>query len=137
PATRVVTIGSDRVNSGRGSNVTSARSTALAAAISSPGPMAARAREATKRGVMRTFWKVGVVGGVVGAALLASGELQVHFRWLDNEARALDLFGKKDRAQDPSPSPETPAAGEPFWQQGSGKQAVVPHGVPNTFADLA
>jgi len=84
---------------------------------------------------MRTFGKIGLVVGILAAALLASGALRVQVSWLDNGAHALDLFGKSDAGKDAQPPAD--AADEPFWQQGSGKAAVVPHGVPNTFADLA
>jgi len=81
---------------------------------------------------MRTFAKIGVVVAVVAVALFASGALKVHVSWLDNDAYALDLFGKDDDAGQQASSSD-----EPFWQQGSGKPPVAPHGVPNTFADLA
>ncbi len=80
---------------------------------------------------MKTLVKFGVLAGIVAAALFASGALKVDFRWLDNDAHALDLFGGK------SETGQKGAGSEPFWQQGSGKAPVVPHGVPSTFADLA
>jgi serine protease Do len=84
---------------------------------------------------MRTFARFSALLGVVLAVLLASGALKVDVRWHPNGAFALDLFGKNDAA---ASQEETAApAGEPFWQQGSGKAPVVPRGVPNTFADLA
>jgi serine protease Do len=83
---------------------------------------------------MRTFGKIGLMVGIVAAALLASGALRVQVSWLDNGAHALDLFGKTETSKE---SPPPADSGDPFWQQGSGKAAVVPHGVPNTFADLA
>jgi serine protease Do len=64
--------------------------------------------------------------------LVASGVLQVQLRWLDNDAHALDLFGSSDDAETDAAS-----AGQPFWQEGSGKEPIIPRGVPNTFADLA
>jgi len=81
--------------------------------------------------------KVAVGGGIVAAALLASGTLDVRVRWLDHDARALDLFGKKTEATPPEDKQPAAAAEPPFWQQGSGKPSVAPRGVPNTFADLA
>jgi serine protease Do len=83
---------------------------------------------------MRTFWKIGLGVAVVAVALVASGALKVQVSWLDNDAYALDLFGKKDDASAGEPAADTPS---PFWQQGSGKAPIVPRGVPNTFADLA
>src|SRR5262245_35810286 len=79
---------------------------------------------------MRTFGKIGLLVAVVAVALMASGALKVDVRWLENDAYALDLFGKK--SDQIATAPE-----EPFWQQGSGKSPVVPRGIPNTFADLA
>src|SRR5262245_12334249 len=81
---------------------------------------------------MRTFAKLGVGVAVVAAALLASGALKVDISWLPNDAYALDLFGAKGDTGN-----EAAVSEEPFWQQGSGKEPVVPRGVPNTFADLA
>jgi serine protease Do len=80
---------------------------------------------------MRTFGKLGIVVAVVAVALLASGALKVDVHWLPNDAYALDLFGGE------TGTGSEPGASEPFWQQGSGKEPVVPRGVPNTFADLA
>ncbi len=79
---------------------------------------------------MRTFGKVGLVIGIVAAVLFASGALEVNVSWLDKDAHALDLFGKDAGKEDAG-------SAEPFWKQGSGKEPVVPRGVPNTFADLA
>jgi serine protease Do len=79
---------------------------------------------------MRTFARIGAVVAVALAALFASGALKIDVSWLPNDAHALDLFGEK-------PEAEPPASEAPFWQQGSGKEPVVPRGVPNTFADLA
>jgi serine protease Do len=81
---------------------------------------------------MRTFARIGVVVAVLAVALFASGALKVHVSWLDNDAYALDLFGKDDDA-----GKQDATSDEPFWQQGSGKPPVAPRGVPNTFADLA
>jgi serine protease Do len=83
---------------------------------------------------MRTFAKISAVVGILAVALLASGALHVHVTWLDNDAHALDLFGKADSNKDAG---KEAADSGPFWQQGSGKAPVVPRGVPNTFADLA
>ena len=81
---------------------------------------------------MRTFGKVLIGVAVALAVLVASGALEVRVSWLDNDALALDLFGRdKDGGEDPAP------AAEPFWKEGSGQEPVVPRGVPNTFADLA
>ena len=82
---------------------------------------------------MRTSVKSGILGTALGVALVASGALQVNVRWLPNDAKALDLFGKSD-AQTQGESADAPTE---FWQQGSGKAAIVPRGVPNSFADLA
>src|SRR5262249_38914881 len=87
---------------------------------------------AQKRGVMRTFGKIGLLVAVVAVALVASGALKVDVSWLDNDAYALDLFGKKSKDGQVAATSE-----EPFWQQGSGKSAVVPRGVPNNSADRA
>src|SRR4030095_9151672 len=89
-------------------------------------------RDDAKRGAMRTFAKIGVVVAVVAVALFASGALKVHVSWLDNDAYALDLFGKGDDAGEQASSSD-----EPFWQQGSGKPPVAPRGVPHTFAARA
>jgi serine protease Do len=78
--------------------------------------------------------KIGVVVAVVAVALFASGALKVNVSWLDNDAYALDLFGKKGGGE---AGVEAAPSDEPFWQQGSGKAPVTPLGVPNTFADLA
>jgi serine protease Do len=89
---------------------------------------------------MRTFARISGLLGVVLAVLLASGALQVDVRWAPNRAYALDLFGKGDKGTRGDAASEQPPAAEdpaPFWQQGSGKAAAVPRGVPNTFADLA
>jgi serine protease Do len=83
---------------------------------------------------MRTFGKIGLVVGILAAALLASGALRVQVSWLDNGAHALDLFGKSEPAKQ---APDSADSDESFWQQGSGKAPAVPYGVPNTFADLA
>ncbi|MEM7410372.1 MAG: Do family serine endopeptidase [Myxococcota bacterium] len=77
---------------------------------------------------MKTIGKFLVLGGLALAAVVATGMFEV--RWNPNEAVALDLFGDDDDT-------DVAAAGEPFWQEGSNREPVVPRGVPGTFADLA
>src|SRR5437870_13637231 len=89
-----------------------------------PRQLAHAPARTTKRGVMRTFGKIAVVAGIVAYALLASGRLSMQVHWLDNEAHALDLFGKKGEAAQEPAAPAT----DPFWQQGTGKPPVVPRG---------
>jgi len=71
---------------------------------------------------------------VASAALLASFVLlglvlsgQLHIQWRGNDAHAIDLFGGGDDEKDDGT----------FWSEGSGKEPMVPQGVPNSFADLA
>jgi serine protease Do len=68
------------------------------------------------------------LGAVV--ALVASGVLEIHLNWRGNTAHAIDLFGDDDEG-------EQAATAEPFWNEGSGAEPIVPHGVPAGFADLA
>jgi serine protease Do len=81
---------------------------------------------------MKTVGRIFVLAALVGAGLLAAGVLQVNVCWSPNEARALDLFGHGDDQAKPDV-----AAGGQFWIEGSGHEAVVPKGVPASFADLA
>jgi len=63
--------------------------------------------------------------------LTGFGVLDVHVTWRDNVAQAIDLFGSK-KAEEPA------AATEPFWRENGGQaEAMVPSGVPSSFADLA
>ena len=66
--------------------------------------------------------------GAATLLIVAAGFLDIDFRWQNNEARAIDLFGSGD---DESSSPEA------FWKEKSGIAPIVPIGVPSTFADLA
>ena len=81
---------------------------------------------------MKAFGKFSIVAGIALAAAVASGVLKVQLSWTDNDARALDLFGSgKEEAE------ESTAKAEVFWNEGSGKEPIVPQGVPGSFADLA
>ena len=61
--------------------------------------------------------------------LLLAGTFDVQVSWRDNDARALDFFGSKDKESDRK-------AGA-FWKESSGAEPIVPVGVPSSFADLA
>ncbi len=82
---------------------------------------------------MGTFGKALVFTGVALVALVAAGALDVRVRWADNAAQAIDLFGG---GSDDEQEPPAVSAG-PFWQEGSNQPAIVPMGVPGSFADLA
>ena len=69
---------------------------------------------------------------LTGLLLVASGVLDVRVDWRGNEARAIDFFGN-----DEDETPGVSAAGESFWTEGSDWTAIVPNGVPASFADLA
>jgi len=63
------------------------------------------------------------------ALLFASlGGLEIRVGWRDNDAQAIDFFGKDKKEE---------AAEAPFWHESSGAQPIVPSGVPASFADLA
>jgi serine protease Do len=82
---------------------------------------------------MKSFARVLFLLCAAVAALAATGALDIDVHWRDNVAEAIDLFGDQEEAGSP---PAAPAA-EGFWKDGSGTPAVVPVGVPNTFADLS
>ena len=82
---------------------------------------------------MGTFGKALVLTGVALASLVASGVLDVRVRWVDNAAQAIDLFGSGGDDEEEQPA----VAAGPFWQEGSNQPAIVPLGVPASFADLA
>jgi len=64
--------------------------------------------------------------------LAGGGILDVRIDWRDNVAQALDLFG------DDEPKREATAKAEQFWQEnGLEAEAIVPNGVPASFADLS
>ena len=64
--------------------------------------------------------------------LVASGALDVRVVWRGNQAVAVDWFGSKPESQTAPPS------GTPFWKtQSPAVEAIVPQGVPQSFADLA
>ncbi len=72
-----------------------------------------------------------LVSAATVTVLVASGALDVRITWRDNAARAIDLFGsKKEAAPDES-------TGERFWRENGLSEAIVPQGVPASFADLA
>ena len=72
-----------------------------------------------------------LVSAAAVTVLVASGALDVRITWRDNVARAIDLFGsKKEAAPDES-------TGERFWRENGLSEAIVPQGVPGSFADLA
>jgi serine protease Do len=82
---------------------------------------------------MRSLGRAFALALVGLAALVAGGIVDVEVRWVDNVARAIDLFGSDDEA----PEAEAGVAAAPFWEEGSGAAPIVPQGVPNSFADLA
>jgi serine protease Do len=69
-----------------------------------------------------------LLGSCTLLLLMASGALDVRVIWRGPDAHAIDLFGGSD---------DEPAAGEPFWAEGSGAEPIAPRGVPSSFADLA
>jgi hypothetical protein len=92
------------------------RSTSLGArARSEPWSRPANRRRGKSESEMRTSRKIGVVLGVVAVALLASGALRIHVSWLDNNAYAIDLFGKGN--------PTRPARSRPTRRSPSGSRA--------------
>src|SRR5262245_45081243 len=85
---------------------------------------------------MRSFARVMFLLCAVVAALAATGALDIDVHWRDNVAQAIDLFGSKEEAK-PVPAAQADNQADNFWKEGSGTPAVVPSGVPNTFADLS
>jgi serine protease Do len=64
------------------------------------------------------------------ATLLASfGGLEIQVGWRDNDARAIDFFGKDKKAD--------AADAEPFWKEDAAAKPMIPTGVPASFAELA
>jgi len=64
------------------------------------------------------------------ALLLASlGGLDIQLSWRDNDAQAIDFFGKDDASDT--------ADDKPFWKEDGAAEPIVPKGVPASFADLA
>jgi len=70
-----------------------------------------------------------------GLLLVVSGVLDVRIDWRSNEARAIDFFGSDE--DDAAETPDVAAGGEAFWKDGSNLPAMVPNGLPASFADLA
>jgi len=84
---------------------------------------------------MKAFGRIAVLGIAAALALVVAGVVDVDVRWSDNDAHAIiDLFGGGDDEEDVDVSS---GGGEAFWQEGSGQEAMVPMGVPTSFADLA
>jgi serine protease Do len=72
-----------------------------------------------------------ILGALAGAAfLVAGGFVDALFGWQDNAAHAIDFFGSDEEAEQQSEA-------KPFWREGSGREPIVPVGVPASFADLA
>jgi serine protease Do len=80
---------------------------------------------------MRSIGRAVLLAALGCAALVLGGVLDVRLHWPENVAQAIDLFGDEARETPPAVS-----AG-PFWSEGSDEPAIVPKGVPGTFADLA
>jgi serine protease Do len=78
---------------------------------------------------MARIGKLVLAAATTTALLLASGMLDVQVSWLGSTAQALELFGGNKDSDE--------GAGQPFWKEGSGHEALVPRGVPASFADLA
>jgi len=78
----------------------------------------------------RRFGSMFLLALVAVVALVASGVLEIHVNWRGNTARAIDLFGGDDEGKQVSTA-------EPFWNEGTGAESMVPRGVPAGFADLA
>jgi serine protease Do len=83
---------------------------------------------------MKRFSKVVLGVGGVAVALVAGHLVEVDVRWSDNTAHALDLFGSGDGGES---APQAVPPAKAFWQEGSGREPIVPQGVPNSFAELA
>jgi serine protease Do len=84
------------------------------------------------RMIARRLASASLAAAVLLAALVVSGRLDVDVRWRDGAARAIDLFG----SDEPEEAPAKPDAGR-FWRENGTAQAIVPQGVPGSFADLA
>ena len=68
-----------------------------------------------------------VLGTAAAFGLLAvAGFLDVQVGWRGTDAQAIELFGSSDSDEEKA-----------FWQEGSDQPAIVPVGVPGSFADLA
>ena len=59
------------------------------------------------------------------AMLLAGGLLDVPMIWLGNAAQAIELFGSDEDGEDDIEGS--------FWTEGSGREPIVPLGVPASF----
>jgi len=79
----------------------------------------------------RRFASALLVAGVIAAALVVSGRLEVDLHWRGGAAHAIDLFGSDEPEE-----AEKPAEGN-FWRENGRAQPIVPQGVPGSFADLA
>jgi serine protease Do len=79
---------------------------------------------------MRRFGTVLLLVAAASILLVESGVLDIQLTVKSNDAQAIDLPWSKKK-----PEPE-PVAADPFWKEGSERQAVTPPGVPNSFADL-
>src|SRR5262245_6826499 len=81
----------------------------------------------------RRFASALLAVGVVAAALVVSGRLEVDLHWRGGAAKAIDLFGSKSEEAEKSST-----EGGSFWKENGGaSQPIVPQGVPGSFADLA
>ena len=81
---------------------------------------------------MRAIGRAAFMSALGIAALVLGGVLDVRIHWPDNHAQAIDLFGGGEQ-EETAP----PVAAGPLWTEGSSEPAMVPEGVPGTFADLA
>lgn len=77
---------------------------------------------------MKTLGKWLAISAVGLGVLVLGGAVEI--QWKESDAHAIDLFGRNAE-----PTQDVSAA--PFWTEGSGQAAIVPQGVPNSFADLA
>jgi serine protease Do len=84
----------------------------------------------------RRFGTFVLLAAIAGALAVVSGvlDVQVDWRWSDNDARAIDLFGSEEEE---AAQPEAPAT--PFWseQPAAAPPAAPSPGAPVSFADLA
>ena len=78
----------------------------------------------------RRFGSMVLVALVAFVALVASGVLEIRMSCRGNAANAIDLFGDDE-------DEERVVKAEPFWNEGSGTEPIIPRGVPAGFADLA
>jgi len=89
---------------------------------------------------MRRVVTVLVLCLAIGAALYASGALQVQLEVGENSASATDApAGTEEQAARGEDPPVVTARARPeaFWRETPEAEAVVPQGVPGSFADLA